>query len=198
MIVSMLRSHARRCARLQRAASPDGCPGSVIACARDATGGIIAIDPMQEEHMNNLTRFDPFKDFPRFGGFADLDDLWRTSLPRSVWRNLPQEPEIKLDVTENDKTYTVKADVPGVKKDDIKVSIDGNYVAIAAEVEREKEEKKGETVVRSERYYGRQSRSFTLEHDIDDTKAEASYDNGVLTLTLPKKEGTSVRQVTVK
>jgi HSP20 family protein len=146
--------------------------------------------------MNHLTRFDPFKEFPR--AFADLDDLWRAPLPRALWRNLPQEPEIKLDVTENDKTYTVKADVPGVRKEDIKVSIDGNYVSISAEIKREKEEKKGETVVRSERYYGKQSRSFTLESDIDDAKAEASYENGVLTLTLPKKEGARVKQVAIK
>ncbi|MGE5103708.1 MAG: Hsp20/alpha crystallin family protein [Betaproteobacteria bacterium] len=160
--------------------------------------GIIVIEPLQEEHMNNLTRFDPFKDFPRLGGFADIEDLWRTPFPRALMRGMPQEPEIKLDVTENDKAYTVKADVPGVAKEDIKVSIDGNYVSISAEVKREKEEKKGETVVRSERYYGKQSRSFTLESDIDDAKADASYANGVLTLTLPKKEGSSVRQVTVK
>ncbi|HEX8009764.1 MAG TPA: Hsp20/alpha crystallin family protein [Casimicrobiaceae bacterium] len=92
----------------------------------------------------------------------------------------------------------MKADVPGVKKEDIHVAIDGNQLSINAEVKKEKEEKKGETVVRSERYYGKQYRRFTLAHDIDEAKAEAKYRDGVLELTLPKKEASSAKQLTVK
>jgi HSP20 family protein len=103
-----------------------------------------------------------------------------------------------MDVSEDDKVYRVKAEIPGVNKDDIKVSIDGNQVSITAEVQREKEEKRGETVIRSERYYGTQYRSFTLQSDIDEGKADAKYENGVLELTLPKKEPATAKRVTIR
>jgi len=149
--------------------------------------------------MANITRFDPFGDLARFDAFRDLEDfLWRPPSLRSLWRALPQEPEIRLDVAEDDTAYHVKVDVPGVKKEDIKVSIDGNRVGISAEVKKEKEEKKGETVLRSERYYGKQFRGFSLGHDVDQAKAEAKYEDGVLQLTLPKKEATSATQLTIK
>jgi len=148
--------------------------------------------------MANITRFDPFGDLARFDALRGFEDFWRAPAMRAFWKGLPQEPEIKLDVSEDDKIYRVKADVPGVKKEDIKVSIDGNQVSISAEVKKEKEEKKGETVVRSERYYGTQYRSFSLGHDIDQAKADAKYEDGVLELTLPKKEGSSTKQLTVK
>ena len=148
--------------------------------------------------MPNITRFDPFGDLSRFEQFPDLEDLWRAPWTRALWRGLPSQAPIKIDVTEDDKSYRVKADVPGVKKEDIKVSIDGNQVSISAEVKSEKEEKKGESVVRSERYYGKQYRSFSLEHDLDQAGAEARYENGVLQLTLPKKEKTSAKKLTVK
>jgi HSP20 family protein len=148
--------------------------------------------------MANITRFDPFGDLARFDPMRDLADYWRAPAMRAFWKGFPSEPEIKLDVTEDDKSYRVKADVPGVSKEDIKVAIDGSQVSISAEVKKEKEEKKGENVVRSERYYGKQYRSFSLGHDIDQAKAEAKYEAGVLELTLPKKEGTSTKQITVK
>ncbi|HEX8011099.1 MAG TPA: Hsp20/alpha crystallin family protein [Casimicrobiaceae bacterium] len=148
--------------------------------------------------MANITRFDPFKDLARFDPFRDLEDFWRVPTMRALWKGFPQEPEIRLEVAEDDKAYRVKADVPGVKKEDIKVSIDGNQISISAEVKKEKEEKKGETVVRSERYYGTQYRSFSLGHDIDEGKAEAKCEDGVLELTLPKKETTHAKQLTVK
>jgi len=148
--------------------------------------------------MPNITRFDPFGDLSRFEQFPDLEDLWRAPWTRALWRGLPSQAPIKIDVTEDDKSYRVKADVPGVKKEDIKVSIDGNQVSISAEVKSEKEEKKGESIVRSERYYGKQYRSFSLAHDIDQTGAEAKYENGVLQLTLPKREKTSAKKLTVK
>ena len=115
-----------------------------------------------------------------------------------MWKGFPSGPEIRIDVTEDDKAYRVKADVPGVKKEDIKVSIDGNQISISAEVKSETEEKKGESVVRSERYYGKQYRSFSLAHDINQAGAEAKYENGVLQLTLPKKEKSSAKKLTVK
>ena len=101
-------------------------------------------------------------------------------------------------MTEDDKAYRVRADIPGVKKEDIKVSVDGNQVSISAEVKKEKEEKKGENLVRSERYHGTQYRSFSLQHEVNQAKAEAKYEDGVLELTLPKKEGASSKRLTVK
>ena len=92
----------------------------------------------------------------------------------------------------------MKADVPGVKKDDIKVSIEGNQVSIEAEAKQEREEKKGDTVLRSERWYGRVCRSFALAHDVDEGKAEARYQDGVLELKLPKKANGSSKTVKVQ
>jgi HSP20 family protein len=146
--------------------------------------------------MANITRFDPFGDLARFDPFRGFEDVFR--LPRGAMRGLPEEPQIKMDVSEDDKVYRVKAEIPGVNKEDIKVSIDGNQVSITAEVQREKEEKKGETVIRSERYYGTQYRSFTLQSDIDEGKADAKYENGVLELTLPKKEPATAKRVTIR
>jgi len=148
--------------------------------------------------MANITRFDPFGELARFDPLRDIDDFFRAPRMRHLWRNLPEEPQIKMDVSEDEKAYHVKAEIPGVKKEDIKVSIDGNQVSIGAEVKREKEGKKGETVVRSERYYGSQFRAFTLQHDIDQGKSEAKYEDGVLELTLPKREPASAKQISIK
>src|SRR5512133_3258171 len=91
---------------------------------------------------------------------------------------------MRVDVAEKDNGYEVKADIPGVKKEDINVRIDGNVVQIEAEVKREKETKgDGEKVLRSERYYGNISRTFSLADDVEDGKAEAKYADGVLTLS---------------
>jgi HSP20 family protein len=146
--------------------------------------------------MANLARFNPFGELTRFDPFREFDDMFR--LPRSLLRNVPEEPQIKMDVSEDDKAFHVKAEIPGVRKDDIKVSIDADRVSISAEVMREKEEKKGETVIRSERYYGTQFRGFTVAQAIDQAKAEAKYENGILELTLPKKEPNSAKQIAVK
>jgi HSP20 family protein len=148
--------------------------------------------------MGNLTRWDPFGEMARFDPLRDMNDYFKGFMLRPVFQGLEAEPEIKLEITETDKAYTVKADVPGVKKEDIQVSIDGSQVSISAEVKHEKEEKEGKKLVRSERYYGKQFRSFTLAQDIDDAKAEAEYSNGVLTLTLPKKAGSASKKLTIK
>lgn len=147
---------------------------------------------------NNLMRFDPFGDLARMDPFRNIDDIFKDFRVTPSWSNLPSEPRIKMDVAESDDAYTVKAEIPGVSKEDIKVSIDGNQVSISAETKKETEEKSGETVVRSERYYGQQYRSFTLACEVDDAKSEARYENGVLVLTLPKKSGPSGKQLLVK
>lgn len=146
--------------------------------------------------MANITRFDPFADLARFDPFPEFESMFR--VPRSMWRKLPETPDIKMDVTEDEKGYKVKAEIPGVRKEDIKVSIEGNQVSISAEVKKEQEEKKGEKVIRSERYYGSQYRGFMLPADIDPGKSEAKYQDGVLELMLPKKDGAVAAQVTVK
>ena len=148
--------------------------------------------------MANITRFDPLSDLARFDPFRDFGDVFRVPHMRALWRNLPDEPQIKIDVSEDDKAYRVKAEIPGVKKEDVKVSIAGNEVSISADAKKEKVEKKGERTIRSERYYGSQFRGFTLQHDIDQGKAEAKYEDGVLELTLPKKVPTNAKQIAVK
>ena len=128
-----------------------------------------------------------------------FDDPFSGMFLRPVRFDTDASPDlqIKLDVSESADAYQITADMPGVRKDDIKVSVDGNVVRIGAEVKKETEEKKGEQVLRSERYYGLLERSFSLESDIDEGKVDAKYADGVLKLKLPKKAANTARRITV-
>ena len=148
--------------------------------------------------MANIIRTDPFLELSRFEPLRDLEAFgWPRTL-RRLMGEVPVEPTIKIDVSENDKAYTVKAELPGVKKEDITLDVEGNQVSLSAEVRREKEEKKGEAVVHSERYYGRQFRSFTLGHEIDRKATKAKFENGVLEITLPKTDGVSTPPIAIE
>lgn len=146
---------------------------------------------------NNLMRFDPFREMSRLDPFRDMDDMFRDLAMTPGMRGGEGGARIRMDVDETDQNYQITADIPGVNKEDIKVAIDGNQVSISAQVKEEKETtSKG--VLRSERYYGQQYRSITLPQEVDDTKAEARYEGGVLRLTLPKKPGTGGKQLTIQ
>lgn len=148
--------------------------------------------------MANLTRFDPFREMMRLDPFRNADDFFKEFSMMPSLRGMEAEPRIRVDVSETDQAFQIKADIPGVKKEDIKVSIEGGTVSIRAEVKSEKEEKTEGNMVRSERYYGEQFRSFSLPQEVDESKAEARYENGVLNLTLPKKEGSAKKQITIQ
>ncbi len=141
--------------------------------------------------MSSLTRYDPFT--------RGFDDIFKGMLLRPVRLDVDTLPElqVKMDITENGDTYQVSAEMPGVKKEDIKVSVEGNVVRISAETKKETEEKKGDQLLRSERYYGRLERAFTVAGDIDDSKVDAKYADGVLKLTLPKKAAGASHRITV-
>ena len=139
--------------------------------------------------MNHLTTYDPFAE-------SGIDDLFRGFFRPVRVEKTPAS--IKMDVTEQNGAYLVKAEIPGVGKDDIQVSIEGNQVTIGAEVKREKDVKDGERVLRSERYYGSVYRGFTLPVEVDEAASEARYENGVLQLKLVKKPANSGRKLTVQ
>lgn len=141
--------------------------------------------------MANLVRFDPFDD--RFEYL--LRGLFRAE---PFAGNNSAGVQIKVDVAEDEKNYTVHAEIPGVKKDEINVAIDGNQVTITAEVKREKTAKEGARVLRSELYTGRAYRSFVLGQEVDEVTAEARYADGVLELVLPKKVAQSARKLTIQ
>lgn len=145
----------------------------------------------------NLMRFNPFVDIARFDPFSNVDELFRDFATMPSLRGVETAPLIRMDVSETEQNYLVKADIPGVSKDAIKVSIDGNQVSVSAEAKEEKESKEA-GMIRSERYYGQQYRSFTLPMEVDDKKAEAKYENGVLQLTLPKKSGSGGKQIAIQ
>ena len=141
--------------------------------------------------MANLTRYDPFE-----FGVEPFDDLFRGFFrPVRLERDLPQ---FKVDVKEDDKTYTVHADLPGVKKEDIHVTVDGNVVTVSAETRRESEQKDGEKLLKRERYFGKVSRSFTLDKDVNEAEASAKYADGVLELRLPKKAATTQKRLEIR
>jgi HSP20 family protein len=143
-----------------------------------------AANSLDGEHtMSNLARFNPFTELR--DPFSD--DFFKGFALRPVFRMTEGEPQMRLDLTEDGKNFFVKAEIPGVKKEDIKVSVDGNQVSVSAEVKKETEEKEGSKVIRSERYYGSVARSFTLDENVDSSAASAKYEDGVLQLTLPKK-----------
>ena len=146
---------------------------------------------------SNMTKFDPFSDLAQFDAFRNMDDFFRELSMLPSLRSMRAEQRMRADVTETDQAYTVKAEIPGVKKEDIKISVEGNRISINAEVKEEKDEK-ATGMVRSERYYGKHTRSFTFPQEVDEAKAEARYENGLLMLTLPKKSGAAAKQLTVQ
>ena len=140
---------------------------------------------MNELRLNDLFSMEPYDDM-----FRGLVRPWRADLAQRA-------PQIKLDLSETEGSYTVKAEIPGVKKEDIDVRMDGNQVTIGAELKKESEEKKDGRVLRSERQYGYASRSFTLASAVDEAKANAKYQDGVLQLTLPKTTTTSSKRLPI-
>lgn len=139
--------------------------------------------------MANITRYNPIEEL-----LADFG--------KGFWVRpfaVPGETDIKLkiDVKEDDKAFTVRAEIPGVKKEDIKVEVDNDRVTLSAEARQEKEEKKGEKVIYSERRYGMASRSFTLPTDVDASAVQAEYKDGILNLTLPKKANGAAKRITI-
>ena len=145
----------------------------------------------QETTMVNITRFNPLED-----AFENLFRGVPVWLPNPETRALAPT-QFRMDVTENDKEYQVLAEMPGVKKEEISVTINGNEVTVSAEVKHEKDIKNGETVLRSERYYGKIQRAFTLGQDVDEATAQAKYSDGVLELKLPKKTVGAAKRLAV-
>lgn len=139
--------------------------------------------------MGTLARLNPFEDL--------MKDFGKGFFIRPFPFSSETELSMKIDVKESDKDFVVQAEIPGVRKEDIQLEIDGELVSLRAEVKQEKEEKKGEKIVYSERSYGMVSRSFTLPHAIDEKAANAEYKDGVLKLTLPKKSNGSARRIAI-
>jgi HSP20 family protein len=149
---------------------------------------------IRSDPFNELVRLDPF----RFDPMRSIDDMMREFSLMPGLRGVEAEPRIRMDVEETDKDYVVTADIPGMKKEDIKVAIEGNTVSIQAQTASEQEQKEGSNIVRRERYLGQQYRSFTLPQEIDDKSAQAAYENGVLKLSLPKKSGSVSKTLAIK
>ena len=146
--------------------------------------------------MANITRHGPFGVTDPFATSDPLDNLFRGFFrPVQMDKDMPQ---IRMDVKEDATSYAVHADIPGVNKEDIHVSIDGNTVSISAEVKKSFEQKEGETVLRRERSFGRVSRRFSLENEIDEASANARYQDGVLELVLPKKVAAAAKRLAVQ
>jgi HSP20 family protein len=145
----------------------------------------------KEAHMNALTT--------RNSGL--FDDFFREFAPGFFVRPLHGEglpSQIKLDVKEADGAFKVEAEIPGVKKEDIQVSIDRDVISLRAEIQQEDKKTENGKFVHSERYYGAVSRTFQLPAEVDESRAKARYENGVLTLTLPRKEGARSRRISIE
>jgi HSP20 family protein len=143
--------------------------------------------------MARIQLYDPFADSP-------FEDIVRGFLrPVRAERGDQQvQQSFRIDVSEDDKSYVVTADLPGVAKDDIQVTIDGNQVTIAAEVKRNVERKDGERALHVERYVGQLFRTFTLPTEIDESTSEAKFQNGVLELRLAKKTPQAGRKLSIQ
>lgn len=143
---------------------------------------------------HHLKPFEPFADLMSFDPVRNIENMLRELRHPGQWRQ--DVPAIRLDVEETEQEYDIRADIPGVDKDDIKVEIDGNRVVISAERKQDTEKKRGKSV-HAERHWGQQYRAFTLPCPVDDTKAEARYEHGVLKLTLPKKAGAGMHRLDI-
>ena len=130
-----------------------------------------------------------------------LDDLFQGAAPVfhvTPASGNPLPKQIRIDVRETPEAYAVDAEVPGVSRDDIQVTIEGDVVTLRAEVKREDRVADGEKLLRNERYHGAVSRSFQLPQDVDNTAARAKYESGVLRLTLPKKAASVSQRIAIE
>jgi len=147
--------------------------------------------------MSNLRLFEPRLFDPTLND--PFDSMFRRFM--APMRKMMEDGslDIKLDATEADGMYKVRADIPGVKKDDINVRIDGNVIHIDAQTKKEKEtQESGGKVLCSERWEGAVSRTFSLAQDVDETKVNAKYEDGVLTLELPKKATAASKRIAIQ
>ena len=141
--------------------------------------------------MANIARFSPFDE--------SFNDLLRGFFVRPVGLETGGAPaQFKVDVTEDEKAYTLRAEIPGVKKEDINITIDGDEVAISAEVRNERDVKEGERVLRAERSYGKVYRAFALGQVVDEAGVQAKYADGVLQLMLPKKAAVASKRINIQ
>jgi len=141
--------------------------------------------------MVNITRFNPIDE--AYENLFRGVPVWLPNLEARA----PAPMKFRMDVTENDKEYQVQAELPGLKKEEISVTINGNEITISAEVKQEKDVKDGETVLCAERYYGKIQRAFTLGQEVDEATAQAKYNDGVLELKLPKKTVAAAKKLAV-
>jgi HSP20 family protein len=146
--------------------------------------------------MSQITRREPVGSL--------FDDLFSDFFSRSGWTvpartaELPAAVRARMDVVDKGDKYAVALDLPGVRKEDIQVSIDGPRVAITAEAKKEREVKDGEKLLHTERYASSYARSFELPAEVTEDGADAAFENGVLHLTLPKRVHLASKRLTVR
>jgi HSP20 family protein len=152
---------------------------------------LIGVNFHLENRMLNITRFAPLGD--------TFENLLRgvPVLLAEPETRAPAPMKFRMDVIENEREYQVLAELPGVKKEEISITIAGNEVSVSAEVKHEKDVANDETVLRAERYYGKIQRAFSLGQEVDEATAQAKYNDGVLILTLPKKAVAASKKLAV-
>lgn len=146
---------------------------------------------------HHVTHFDPLSDIARFDPLRSVDDFFKDMGFKDALKDFSRPSPIRLDVTESEQAFLIKAELPGFKVDDISVDIDGNRVSISAESRQEHEEKNGQKVARRERHAGQYFRSCSLGQDIDVDKAVAKCRDGVPDLELPKLVGGSTKRLQI-
>jgi len=141
--------------------------------------------------MTNVTRYDPFNEL--------VDDLFKGFFVRPLaFEPRAELVRMKLEVAEKNGTYLVTAELPGVRKEDINVTVDGAQVTLAAEVKREKEAAENDRLLHTERSFGKVTRTFTLPQELDEAKVEAKFRDGILELALPKKAAAQRKPIAIQ
>ncbi|NJL54973.1 Hsp20/alpha crystallin family protein [bacterium] len=143
--------------------------------------------------MNTVIRWNPFRELAAMQSAMDriFEDTWREAHPVFEGNSLP------IDAHETDGAYRIVANVPGVNPDDITINLHDNTLTIGVEIQREQPQEGTRSLVQ-ERFYGKLTRSIRLPQPVETEAVEASYDNGVLTLSLPKSAEAQPRRIAVK
>lgn len=148
--------------------------------------------------MGEIARFNPFRGLARLSPFSrEMDEMFKGFFLTPMSFDNTSEVQIPIDIAEDEKSYKVRAEMPGFNKEDINIAVSGDRVSINAEMKKEKEDRKGDKVIHRECFYGRQYRSFTLPQAVDESNTKAKYEDGVLNLELTKKEGANHKRIAI-